>query len=132
MSPRVSDEKIWSWVDRSASELDRYLAQYPDEGSRVGRLRDAVGLFFDDGSDGLTMPERIGPYEVVRLLGAGGMGTVYEALAPNPRRSVAVKVLRGGAKLTPRRLDLFRREADALARLGHPGDRRHHRIGADG
>ena len=118
MSGIASDEQIWSWVDRSASDLERYLAAHPEERSRVHRLRDAVSLFFDEGA--LPPPESIGPYEVLRLLGEGGMGTVYEAIQPGIGRRVAVKVMRAAAGMTARRLALFRRESEALARLRHP------------
>ena len=74
-----------------------------------------------------TMPEsapsvgRIGGYQVVRRLGEGGMGIVYEAEQQHPRRSVALKVLRGGTFVSELAVKLFERETDALARLKHPG-----------
>ncbi len=66
------------------------------------------------------MPERIGRYRIIRLLGEGGMGVVYEAEQDNPRREVALKLMRsafGGRSLIAR----FEREAAALARMRHPG-----------
>lgn len=65
-------------------------------------------------------PERIGEFTVVRRLGAGGMGVVYEALQERPRRAVAVKLLRPGL-VTERALRRFDREAEILGRLRHPG-----------
>jgi eukaryotic-like serine/threonine-protein kinase len=62
---------------------------------------------------------QIGRFAVVRLLGAGGMGIVYEAYDPRLHRRVAVKVLRDGA-LSPRRTQRMMREAQALAQLSHP------------
>ncbi|MEP6508816.1 MAG: hypothetical protein ABJC63_11370, partial [Gemmatimonadales bacterium] len=49
-------------------------------------------------AEGATdLPEFIGPYKVIRILGEGGMGTVYEAAETGPvRRNVAVKVVRAG------------------------------------
>jgi len=67
------------------------------------------------------LPERIGPYRILRKLGEGGMGVVYEAEQESPRRKVAVKVIRGGAFVDEARVRLFRREAETLARLRHPG-----------
>ena len=63
----------------------------------------------------------VGPYRLLRRLGSGGMGVVYEAEQRNPRRLVAVKVVHGGAQVDALRLALFQREAGSLARLEHPG-----------
>jgi len=57
---------------------------------------------------------------VVRLLGRGGMGSVFEAEQENPRRRVAVKVLSIGLG-APEHLQRFRQEAELLGRLHHPG-----------
>jgi WD40 repeat protein/predicted Ser/Thr protein kinase len=65
------------------------------------------------------LPPTVGRYRVVRLLGEGGMGTVYEAEQDNPRRIVALKVLRAG--LDSELLRRFAREAQILGRLQHPG-----------
>jgi len=66
------------------------------------------------------LPERIGAYEIVRQLGAGGMGIVYLAEGGRPRRPVALKVLRTGLATASMRRR-FELEAEALARLQHPG-----------
>ncbi len=66
------------------------------------------------------IPAAIGRYRVIRLLGEGGMGTVYEAEQEEPRRIVALKVIKLGLA-TPDRLRRFRLESRALARLQHPG-----------
>jgi serine/threonine protein kinase/tetratricopeptide (TPR) repeat protein len=67
-----------------------------------------------------SLPAFIGRYRVIRLLGEGGMGTVYEAEQDEPRRVVALKVIRPGLA-TPERLRRFRHESQALGRLQHPG-----------
>ncbi|MDD5563956.1 MAG: serine/threonine-protein kinase [Thermoanaerobaculaceae bacterium] len=66
-------------------------------------------------------PATIGGYTLVRKLGEGGMGVVYEALQGNPRREVALKIIRGGAYVDEAVVRLFQREVQALARLKHPG-----------
>jgi len=65
-------------------------------------------------------PAAIGRYRIIRLLGEGGMGTVYEAQQEEPRRVVALKVIKLGLA-THDRLRRFRQESQALARLQHPG-----------
>jgi WD40 repeat protein len=62
----------------------------------------------------------IGRYGVVRVLGEGGMGTVYEAEQDHPRRTVALKVIRAGLT-SDILLKRFAREAQILGRLRHPG-----------
>src|SRR5215213_4253197 len=65
-------------------------------------------------------PARIGPYQIVRVLGQGGMGTVYEAEQLEPlRRTVALKVIRLGMD-TDEVLTRFESERQALAVMDHP------------
>src|SRR5215831_1914863 len=66
------------------------------------------------------LPERIGRYRILRLLGEGGMGCVFEAEQEQPRRTVALKVIRAGL-LTADVLQRFDRESQVLALLHHPG-----------
>jgi len=68
----------------------------------------------------LTSGLRLGPYEVVTLLGRGGMGEVYRARDTKPRREVALKVLPEAFAADPDRLARFTREAHVLATLNHP------------
>jgi len=63
---------------------------------------------------------RLGPYEIVALLGAGGMGEVYRARDAKLKREVAVKVLPPDVASDHQRLARFQREAEMLATLNHP------------
>src|SRR5262245_41822589 len=63
---------------------------------------------------------RLGPYEILSTLGAGGMGEVYKARDTRLNRSVAVKVLRPELASDPDRRARFEREAHAVAALTHP------------
>src|SRR5262247_1191446 len=63
---------------------------------------------------------RLGPYEVVSTLGAGGMGEVYRARDTRLKRDVAIKVLPESVASNPDRLARFQREAEVLASLNHP------------
>jgi eukaryotic-like serine/threonine-protein kinase len=68
----------------------------------------------------LTPGTRIGSYEVVALLGEGGMGQVYRARDGKLNREVALKILPELFTADPDRLARFRREAQVLASLNHP------------
>lgn len=128
MEPEASDEQLFSWIDRRAPELDAYLARHPESRGRVEGIRSRIALA-GAGAAAARLPERIGPYRVVSLLGSGGMGIVYEAEQMAPRRRVAVKVLPPGAADDDRRVKLFRREAEALGRLSHPAIAQIHEAG---
>ncbi|MCH7592374.1 MAG: serine/threonine protein kinase [Planctomycetes bacterium] len=66
------------------------------------------------------IPERIGPFKIIRKIGQGGMGTVYEAEQESPRRTVALKVIRAGLA-SSQLLKRFELESQVLGRLQHPG-----------
>jgi serine/threonine protein kinase len=68
----------------------------------------------------LTPGTRLGPYELVALLGAGGMGEVYKALDTRLDRAVAIKVLPAPVAHDSDRLRRFEHEARAIASLNHP------------
>ena len=63
---------------------------------------------------------RLGAYEIVSLLGVGGMGEVYRARDPRLQREIALKVLPDLAAADPERRERFRREALSVAALNHP------------
>ncbi len=75
--------------------------------ARVTEERDLIG-------------KTLGHYEILKPLGAGGMGEVYRALDTNLRRDVAIKVLPEGLSADPERLARLRREAHLLASVNHP------------
>src|SRR6185503_16439522 len=68
----------------------------------------------------LSPGTRIGPYEILALLGAGGMGEVYRARDARLGRDVAVKVLPSAYAADPDRMRRFEQEARAAAALNHP------------
>jgi serine/threonine protein kinase len=69
----------------------------------------------------LQVHERLGDFEIIRLLGKGGMGEVYEAIQFNPERRVALKVLASWLARDEEALQRFWREAKVPANLDHPG-----------
>src|SRR5579884_156792 len=68
----------------------------------------------------LTIGDRIGPYEILAPIGAGGMGEVYRAKDVNLDRDVAIKALPSAVAQDRERLARFEREAKVLASLNHP------------
>jgi len=111
---------------RSAADLARELGRLKREMAASGvKVPPAEAAHADPhapterGSKGA--PEVIAGYRIVRKLGEGGMGVVYEAEQERPHRPVALKVIRGGAFVDEHRVRLFQREIETLGRLRHPG-----------
>ncbi|MEN0068349.1 MAG: serine/threonine-protein kinase [Myxococcota bacterium] len=113
----------------SVADLRRSLTQLHDEilGRTTPALtpREAESTFFDDTDDGSPdasprMPHQIGRYVIVREIGRGGAGVVYEAIDPDLQRHVAVKVLLAGDFAQARDQQRFLNEARAVAQLDHP------------
>src|SRR5215472_6673502 len=68
----------------------------------------------------LASGAKLGPYEIVSLLGAGGMGEVYRARDTRLDRTVAIKVLNSTIACSPELKQRFEREARIISRLNHP------------
>lgn len=106
------------WRGRSA-EFERLLNRSGEPTPGVGGL---FGLAAARGlpAMGADAVPVIPEYEVLRELGRGGMGVVYEARQLHPERSVALKVIRAGGAPSTQQVKLFEREIRSLARLRHP------------
>ena len=68
----------------------------------------------------LTYGTRLGPYEILAALGAGGMGEVYRARDTRLDRTVAIKILLPQFSSDPLRKQRFEREAKTISSLNHP------------
>ena len=68
----------------------------------------------------LSAGTRLDPYEILALIGAGGMGEVYRARDTTLKREVALKVLPEAFARDPDRMGRFQREAQVVASLNHP------------
>lgn len=98
-------------MDFDASQARRLMDALLGEEAEAG----PVG----EGSAQLS-PGPFGRYRLLRLIGSGGMGEVYEAEQDHPRRKVALKVIRADV-LSPEAAARFEHEAKILGRLQHPG-----------
>ena len=109
------------FLDRHAGIAAR-LGEYLDGLDLIHRAGSAAGPMTDDGTaaDDLAGAEPLGDFLLVRVLGRGGMGVVYEAVQRSLNRSVALKVLPFAAALDARQLQRFKNEAQAAAALHHP------------
>ncbi|HSG01661.1 MAG TPA: protein kinase, partial [Vicinamibacterales bacterium] len=80
----------------------------------------------------LTSGTRLGAYEILASLGAGGMGEVYRARDTRLGRDVAVKILPALFSSDPERLSRFEQEARAAAALNHPNIAAVYDVGVEG
>jgi len=104
---------------RADARAEGFLSSPAADAAR-GLLADWAASDLDD-LPPLAAGRTVGAYRILRTLGEGGMGVVYEAEQEHPRRSVALKLIRGSGSLDPYQVRLFEREAQALGRLVHPG-----------
>jgi eukaryotic-like serine/threonine-protein kinase len=113
---------LTEYTDKHPELAERIRAVFPalvvmeEVGSRGGQ---ATGHHVERSDDCAPMPQRLGDYLLLRRVGAGGMGTVYEAIQESLGRHVALKTLPSYHLADPSRLERFRREARAAARLHH-------------
>jgi eukaryotic-like serine/threonine-protein kinase len=125
---QVADEFLRRRREGERPTAEEYLARYPQA---AGLLRDVLAsLELFDGSLGGSasspagapepaLPGTLGDFRIVREVGRGGMGVVYEAEQLSLGRRVALKVLPFAATLDPRQLTRFHNEARAAANLHH-------------
>ena len=111
-------------------DIEEFIARHPSSDdpdelrSLLATLLDVERLTFPSacGEDDLPLPDLAScGYHLLKKIGVGGMGVVYEALQINLGRHVAVKLLRPELLTDPEIRELFRLEARILARFNHPG-----------
>jgi serine/threonine protein kinase/tetratricopeptide (TPR) repeat protein len=114
-------------------EIEDYVRRYPDLAERIRRLIPALEIVAelkhtavrDEGPAVVPAPDpppesgTLGDYRILREIGRGGMGVVYEAEQISLKRRVALKVLPFAAALDSRQLQRFKNEAHAAALLHH-------------
>lgn len=121
-------------ADRSPSgdnagveSMDELLAQNPELHDLLRPMLDAKPE--QPGEVAAESPRFFGDYELLREVGRGGMGVVYEAIEVALQRRVALKLLPNYHGSSASRIERFRREAAAAGRLQHPGIATVHRVG---
>jgi eukaryotic-like serine/threonine-protein kinase len=106
-----------------------FLVRHADIAGELARCLDgldfvrAAATHLEPGDAGFRPgrgPATLGDFRILRELGRGGMGVVYEAVQVSLKRRVALKVLPFTASLDPRQLQRFQNESEAAARLVHP------------
>ncbi|MBC7822245.1 MAG: protein kinase [Planctomycetaceae bacterium] len=133
MTDRTDEEHP---VDRMAEDFARryrqgerpavseYVRQQPELAEEIRSALSAVVMLENIKTDNAAAreaiaPERFGDFRVVREIGRGGMGIVYEAEQESLGRRVALKVLPNGSLVDAKHVSRFQREAQAAARLHH-------------
>jgi hypothetical protein len=124
----LAEEFIARYRRGERPALSEYTARRPDLSEQIRDLFPALVMMEDvrpvEGEtaadrDPLPVLDQVGDFRIIREIGRGGMGIVYEAEQVSLGRHVALKVLPTSALLDPRKLQRFRREAKAAAGLHH-------------
>jgi serine/threonine protein kinase/WD40 repeat protein len=125
------DEVAESFLERYRAgehpSVTEYIERYPELAEQIRELLPAL-VAVEKAAPKLTepraaapsVPERLGEYRILREIGRGGMGVVYQAVQEALDRHVALKVLPFARLLEPTLEERFRREAQAAAQLHHP------------
>ena len=103
-------------VDREA-----LLAAHPEHAEALQAFLSLLDVVEGAGEEGGVPPASLGEFRILREIGRGGMGVVYEAEQTSLKRRVALKVLPPALRLDARLVGRFQREAEAAGRLRHPG-----------
>ncbi|MBL8736905.1 MAG: serine/threonine protein kinase [Planctomycetes bacterium] len=125
-SPDVEDllAQALAAHDAGPAALAAFLDEHPahrtvlERGLERCRRMGLLGAFEPDALR--DFPDRLGPFRLLRRLGVGGMGTVFEAQQEELQRRVALKVIRPELLYVAGARERFRREVEAIGRLDHP------------
>ncbi len=118
---RPSQQELRAKYPEIADELSQCIQGLAFVNSAAAQIKAASPLSPDSSDSAIDMiaAKPLGDFKLVREIGRGGMGVVYEAEQLSLGRRVAVKVLSFAAALDPRHLQRFRNEAHAAAQLHH-------------
>jgi len=128
----LADEFASRWRRGECPSVFEYVAEYPEYASQIEELFPAVAMLEQLRTEETVRreaairqkkparpPERLGDFRVIREIGRGGMGIVFEAEQQSLARRVALKILPKHVFLLDRHLERFRREAQTAAGLHH-------------
>ena len=116
---RLLDQYLESLQAGRKPDRARLLADHPSLALQLDQALDGLEFIHQASANTTEPPARLGDYRIVRELGRGGMGVVYEAEQVSLSRRVALKVLRFGAVADEVAMQRFQREAETVARLHH-------------
>ncbi len=116
---RVLDQYLADLQAGRATDREQLLAAHPDLASQLEQCLAGIAFIHQAAQPATTTPAQLGDFRIVREVGRGGMGVVYEAEQLSLKRKVALKVLRFGAVADAEVMQRFQREAETVARLHH-------------
>jgi serine/threonine protein kinase/WD40 repeat protein len=126
---QIADEFVEAFRQGKRPSVEEFAGRYPEHAAQIRDILPALVLMEKakaDDAPGQQRPaqataplQQLGDYQILREVGRGGMGVVYEAQQLSLGRHVAIKILPSHALLDPRHLGRFQREARAAARLHH-------------
>jgi serine/threonine protein kinase/formylglycine-generating enzyme required for sulfatase activity len=123
----IADEFVEAFRRGNRPSVEEFAQRYPEHADEIREMLPALVLMEKAKSESesprtaaLAAPlQQLGDYQILREVGRGGMGVVYEAQQLSLGRHVAIKVLPPHALLDPRHLGRFQREARSAAKLHH-------------
>jgi serine/threonine protein kinase len=127
---QIADEFVEAFRQGQRPSVEEFAHRYPAHADEIRDMLPALVLMEQAKAPDQTSGEgaspdagpplsQLGDYQILREVGRGGMGVVYEAQQLSLGRHVAIKVLPSHALLDPRHLGRFRREARSAAKLHH-------------
>lgn len=118
-----SDDIAQRLAKGDAVTADEYVARFPNHADEIREAFPVLCVLAEHGTtpeDHANSPEHINGYRIVREIGRGGMGIVYEASHPKLSRKMAIKVLTPAQAGKTTLQERFAREAETASRLSHP------------
>ncbi|MBY0528474.1 MAG: protein kinase [Gemmataceae bacterium] len=116
---RVLDQYLADLQAGKAVDRVELLAAHPELAAQLEQCLAGIEFVHQAARAGAETPTQLGDFRIVREIGRGGMGVVYEAEQVSLKRRVALKVLRFGAAPDAEAMQRFQREAETVARLHH-------------